>query len=53
MNILQKEVGKPGNDKNISTLFQIDNAILNTSQDAILNTSQDANKFNKYFIKKK
>jgi len=35
-------MGKLGSDENISTLFKIDNAILNTSQ--------VANEFNNYFI---
>ena len=35
-------MGKLGSDKNISSLFKTDNAILNTSQ--------VANEFNNYFI---
>ena len=41
-NILRKEMGKLGSDKNISTLFKIDNVIFNSSQ--------VANEFNNYFI---
>jgi len=42
LNSLRKEIGKLGSDKNISTQFKIDNAILNTSQ--------VANEFSNYFI---
>jgi hypothetical protein len=41
-NILRKEMGKLGSNKNISNLFEIDNIILNTHQ--------VSNEFNNYFM---
>ena len=41
-NILRKEMGKLGSNKNISTLFKIDNLVLNTHP--------FSNEFNNYFM---